>query len=308
MIKTIKKDASQEIEKGAAVILPPAGFGAFNLMEASEKIIKKHYKAPDSARKIRAFLKYVDEAFHSFLMSEQAPAHMKRDEIVSTIYSMTMEEITEALMEKNRTINSPNENSYQALLTDAAVAKEGFINFIRADRKRMRTLWYASRFLEFNFEELATKKGWNWLLKIAVHQEMKKVHHSYDIRLVLSPEKHWHGISVLEDEIQELQMNPQLALDIDGEKNAKIEQRRARVTERETQWIERMKACPDIKFEGRVREVSYRDIKIWDEGEGESTTIPGTILTLKIPGSTVEELNAIRGAIDDYHIRLQPVS
>lgn len=44
-----------------------------------------------------------------------------------------------------------------------------------------------------------------------------------------------------------------------------------------------------------------------EDDDGEKTTIPGTVLTIKIPGSTVEELNKIRGAIEDYAIRLQPV-
>lgn len=264
----------------------------------ADKVLDAEYKNPDSQRKIRAFLKKLFESMPPIPVTEERAAPVK-----NVIYSFSSEEIMEILMERGRALNSASIDRYTELLTDATVAPGGFLQYIREDDKRMKTVWDAARFLEFSFEELGTKKGWNWLLKIAVHQEMKKVHSSYDFRFVLSPEKHIEEVADLEDDIQEILMDPQLTL-LDDERGAKIEKIRDRITDKQNEWKKRIAACPDIQFEGKVKEVSYRDIKIWDKGEGEAMTIPGTILTIKIPGRTVEELNAVRGAIDEYQVKM----
>lgn len=285
------------------------GFQTFDLHDAAEQIIKKHYKSPDSARKIRKFLAHIDAAFTKHFEHQAIPEHVRKEAALVTLYGLAPQEIRTALLEHSnspRFIDEPD-NAYRNLHEELGKMNDiDVLPFLHALRARLGLVWEAAQFKAFSFDELTTKKNWSWRLKIAIHQEMKKVHHTYDVRLVLCPKDHWRSITTLEEEIHELMTDPQLAMDIDGDRKAKIEDRQKRIAERQAAWNTRLQACPDLQFEGTVKQVDYRDVKIEDD-DGESMTIPGTVLTLRIPGRTVEELNAIREAIDDYHIRLQPV-
>lgn len=275
--------------------------------------IKPPSKKPRKKAPKEELGKLIDKAMSGDLTSTQVAAKALRNlsgrddvDLGKTLYSLTTSEIHDVLLEKVRTLDDLKKSEkYSELLTSSSTAKGGTIAYIAAERSRLRTLWEAARFLEFHFEELTTKDNWRWMLKVVVHQKIKKVHADYDVRMVLSPLKHWDELGRIEGEIKDIEGAAQQSL-IDDEKNARLEERKKRLEEREIAFGMRAQTCPPVVFEGEIKKVEYKDV--WIEEDGEKMQIPGTVLTIHIPGNTVDDLNAIRSALSDYHIRLQPIA
>lgn len=286
----------------------PQSFGTFNLEAVADRIIDREYKNADSQRKVRTFMRHLLKEAGLHAESQVIPPHLRETVRTSTLFSLNWEEILMSLRERGLSaeFEQDPQNIFRTLASELDdLPPDEIITYLQDNRGAQRTVWSAAQFLTFGFEELATKRNWSWLLKIAVHKEMKKVHHEYDCRLVLSPIEHWRRLSELEDEIQDLRAAPQKSMLPEDEDGAVL-QREERIAERENAWAERKKACPDITFTAMVKGVEYKPVIVRTDDD-EIRRIPGTVLTLRVPGRTVEELNTIRGAIDDFAIRLQQV-
>lgn len=204
------------------------------------------------------------------------------DQTAPTLYSLTADDVLTAL-------RGSDKDAHKDLLTalERHDTPEEQLEFLRADRDRLRLTLEIGRFRKFSFLELKADDAFNWTLKLQFDETMSKIHHVYKLHLCHNPKPYFDRIKEIDTEIIKIRGDLALIPDENDAKIVRLEERRAA---QENLLAEAEAVCADITFTATVRESKYKD---------------GTVVTFVIEPHVASALNDQRHHIKDYHVRLQ---
>jgi len=143
---------------------------------------------------------------------------------------------------------------------------------------------------KFNLQQLIMKEL-SWKMKIKVEDILPRTYYKYAMAMVFDETPYERKIAGLQDDIRDIQDSRQKPL-FESENQDKITELEEEVEEEKRQMEEHRKECKTIKMPATVEELKYSGTD--------------TLLTFKIPDTSINELNENKLKFGYYIIELTP--